>query len=608
MEDRFAHLRPFLEQLTQSPGVYRMKDSRGKTLYIGKAKNLRNRVRSYFQESADHSARIQRMTALVREVEITVTASELEALILEDNLVKTEQPPYNVMLRDDKNYPYLKLTMEETFPRLVVARRAAKDGGMYFGPYVSARATRDVLRLADKIFGLRKSKDDLDGKPPRRPCLNFQMGRCLAPCAAKVTPEEYRKEVDEVILFLKGRNEELMASIGQRMREASERQWFEVAARYRDQLDALRRLTERQSITSAGMSDEDVIASWEEAGRCVIRLFRVRRGKLIADETFQFGALERLDRGEALAAFIRQFYSGQMEIPPEVLVNAEPDGMAALMELLSARRGAKVVIATPERGRKRKLVEMAERNARLALTTELESAAGKGEALEEIGSSLGMAAPETIEAYDISNTGGASCVGAVVVFKNGVPSKGDYRTYSIKSVGGPDDYASLGEVIRRRFRRIADKGAAMADLLLIDGGKGQLGAVARAFADIGVAPPRIISVAKGAQRENLATDEFYALTPADMAERVELAPAGRLLLQRIRDEAHRFAISRHTRARDRELTRSVLDDIPGVGPKRKKALLRAFGSVARARAASVEDIQSALSISEALARKIHEGL
>lgn len=604
-------LRETLERLPAKPGVYQMKDAEGRILYIGKAKSLRNRVRSYFQPSAAHSPRIGLMMSKARSVDVVVTGSELEALILEDNLVKKEQPPYNVMLRDDKNYPYLKLTTNEKFPRLVMVRKAAKDGATYFGPYVSGKSVKHTMRLIQRIFPLRQSKDDLAGKPPRRPCLNYQMGRCLAPCAGKVGEEEYAAVVNDVALFLRGRNEELIAALESKMAEASENQWYEAAARYRDQIAAIRDISEKQTITDTGLADEDVVAAYEEGGRMVIKLLRIRGGKMNSERGFTFERLDRLDRAEALAAFLRQFYGGGMDVPPVIIVNAMPEGAEALMELLSTRRGAKVNIIQPVRGRKRKLAGMAENNARLQLETELAGAKARAAAATEVMERLGLAAPpKVIEGYDISNTGGVSSVGAVVVFRDGDPAKGAYRKYKIAVVEGPDDYSSLAEVIERRFRRMAAEEDAGADLLVIDGGKGQVAGVMKKFAEMGVNAPPVVGVAKGEDRENVNTDRFFVPVGAGKAQEARFPPSspGRFLLQRVRDEAHRFAISYHKKLRDGALTRSVLDAAPGVGPKRKKALLRKFGSVKRIKEATVEEIAGALGVSERVARKIHEAL
>lgn len=601
-------MRETLENLPADPGVYQMKDPSGKILYIGKAKSLKNRVRSYFQESAELSPRIALMVEKVAQIGLIVTGSEMEALVLEDNLIKREQPRYNVMLKDDKNYPYLKLTTGESFPRLMFVRRREDDKAMYFGPYVSARSVRSTLRLIHKIFPLRQSRDNLDGKDPRRPCLNYQMKHCLAPCAGLVSKEEYTELVNEVILFLKGRNTELLARMKGRMMEAADMELFEVAARYRDQIAAIEILSERQMATQTRLTDEDVIAINEEAGKAIIKIFQVRRGKIVGDRHFMFERLDKLDRPEALAAFIRQFYTGGMEVPSEVVVGEEPDGRESLEERLSVIRGTKAKIIVPERGPKRKLLDMAERNAALQLASLLNTSSARDVAMEEIRERLGLdRKPVVIEGIDISNTSGLASVGSVVCFKEGAASKPDYRKYKIKSVAGPDDYASLAEVIERKFTRIAGTGEPAPDLLLIDGGKGQLSAVMERFAAINLEPPAIVGVAKGADRENPETDEFYL---PGQRRPVDFPPSspGRSLLQQVRDEAHRFAVAYHRKVRGDEMMASKLDKVAGLGPKRKKLLLTKFGSLKRAREATVEELMETLKVTEKMAKKIREGM
>lgn len=607
-KERFGHLRDTLNRLPAKPGVYLMKDKNGKILYAGKAKLLRSRVRSYFQASAVHSPRIATMTQRVCSIGMVVTASEIEALILEDNLIKKEKPPFNVMLKDDKNYPYLKLTLKEKFPRLVVARKVLKDGGMYFGPYVSAKSVKETLRLVRKIFPLRQSRDSLDGKIFRRPCLNYQMKRCLAPCAGKISEDQYRSEVDQVIMFLKGDNEKLLRLLHKRMMSASSSELFEVAARYRDEIAALKKLAEKQSITDTSLADEDVIASCEGAGRSIIKIFRIRRGKMNGEKNFHFDKLDILDRDEALGAFIRQFYSYGMEVPGTIIVNGAPEEKVALEEYLSSKKGAKVKIVFPERGRKKRLIEMAEKNAKLQLADAIDSQEERRGALEEIKRKFNLDdPPAVIEAYDISNTAGVNTVGSVVVFRDGAASKSEYRKYRIKSVCGPDDYASLAEVVRRRVTRLADKGEPIADLILIDGGKGQVSAIDRELCAIGLRCAAIVGIAKGKDRENPESDEFYV---PGVKEEIKFAPQspGRFMLQRVRDEAHRFAVAYHRKLRDSDMTRSSLDAIPGIGPKRKKALLKRFGSVRKIREASLEELKETLRVSDTVAKNIYEKL
>lgn len=608
MSKQYSHLFETLNTAPRSPGVYQMKDADGATLYIGKAKSLRSRIRSYFRESANHSPRISLMVEKVCSIDVIVTASEMEALTLEDNLIKEKQPWYNVLLKDDKNYPYLKLTMDELYPRLILVRKLEKDGGRYFGPYVSAKAVRATMRLIQKIFPLRQSSDRLEGKPPRRPCLNYQMRRCLAPCAGKTTPDEYGEVVDQVTLFLKGHNDKLLKLFEEKMWAASSGERFEEAARLRDQLDAVKTLSERQSVSRTRLSEEDVIAASEKAGKAVIKIFQMRRGKMTGERSYQFDRLDKQDMPEALSAFIRQFYTGAMTIPKSIVVSEEPEGIDTLQERLSVKRGSKVEIVIPKRGERKRLLEMAKQNANRELEQLAHSTEGRNIGLSEVAERLALEeTPKAIEGYDISNTGGIFATGAVVTFINGEPDKKGYRKYKIKTVGAPDDYASLAEVISRRYRRLDAEGGQFADLLVIDGGKGQVSAVTESFNNIGIEPPPIVGIAKGKKREDVATDEFYLPGRSASVYFPESSP-GRFLLQRIRDEAHRFAIAYHKKLRDGAITRSSLDAIPGIGPKRKKALLKKFGSVARIREASVDTIAETLKVSEKVAKEIHERL
>jgi excinuclease ABC subunit C len=608
MNPTYPHLAETLDALPASPGVYQMKSESGKILYIGKAKMLKNRVRSYFQESATHTPRIAVMVSKVASIEILVTASEMEALVLEDNLIKKEQPPYNVLLKDDKNYPYLKFTMNETYPRLILVRKVEKDGGVYFGPYVSGKAVRGTLRLIHKIFPLRQSRDSLDGKPLRRPCLNHQMGRCLAPCAGKTTQAAYREMVDEVVYFLKGKSERLIETLTTRMWEASTKEKFEEAAKVRDQIAAIETLFERQRVSLTRMAEEDVIAAVENAGKAIIKIFQIRGGKMNGDRWFVFDRLDKLDLPEALAAFIRQFYSGPMAVPQAVIVSEHPEGVEPLTERLSLLRGGKVSIVTPQRGERKKLLDMAVANAQLQLATLVDSNEGRSRGLEEVAQRLGLEElPRVIEGYDISHSQGVASVGSVVCFVDGVADKKEYRKYKVRTVTGPDDYASMAEVITRRFKRLDEEGKEFPDLLVIDGGKGQVTAVVRSFELIGVDPPPIVGIAKGGDRENVATDQFYRpgeTVPTYFPE----SSAGRFLLQRVRDESHRFAVEYHKKLRDGVITRSSLDAIEGIGPKRKKALLKKFGSVKGLREATVDETAATLKVSMTVAQKIHEQL
>tara|TARA_B100000959_G_scaffold249471_1_gene277122 strand:- start:29535 stop:31364 length:1830 start_codon:yes stop_codon:yes gene_type:complete len=608
MNKWLEQLQHTLKGIPAKPGVYKMKAGSGKTLYIGKAISLRHRVRSYFQKSASLSPRISVMVSKVRSIEFMLTASEVEALILEDNLIKKEQPPYNVMLRDDKNYPYLNVTMGETFPRLLLVRKVLKDGGMYFGPFVSAKSVRRTMKLIHKIFPLRQSRDNLNGKPIRKPCLNYQMGRCLAPCAGKVSVSEYQALVDQVVLFLRGRNEELLDVIKNKMLEAADNELFELAATYRDQIGAIELITEQQMITDTDLTNKDVIASYENGGRLVIQILQIQNGKMNGERSFVFDKLGEQDRAEAISAFIRQFYNKGMKIPPQILVNRIPEDREPLGERLSEMSGNKVRIMEPLRGKKRKLIEMAENNAKSRLMLETNSQKMIEEALEEIKEKLCLdVIPRHMEAYDISHTSGVSSVGSMVVFRDGVMSNAEYRRYKIRTIIGTNDYASLVEIVGRRLRQVFEKGSDPPDLLIIDGGKGQVNTVHRKLKESGIDPPPMVGLAKGTERNKPESDVFYKPENPSPISFPTSSP-GRHLLQRARDEAHRFAISYHKKHRDSSMTRSSLDCIPGMGPKRKKTLLRKFGSVKRIREATLEEFAAAIGLSENAAKKMYEAL
>ncbi|MBI5178132.1 MAG: excinuclease ABC subunit UvrC [Nitrospinae bacterium] len=595
---------PDISGVPVQPGVYLMKDEAGNILYIGKAVNLRNRVRSYFQPSAKHTDRIAVMVSLARKVDFTVTGNEIEALILENNLIKKESPRFNVMLRDDKTYPYLKLTVNEKFPRLFIVRKVLKDGAQYFGPYVSGKSVRAAKALIHRIFPLRLSKDSLDDASIRRPCLNYHMKRCLAPCAGNVSAEAYREMVERIAKFLRGKDTEVLDDLEKRMRTAAKNDEFELAAIIRDQIFAIKNLHEKQSMDTARHIDEDYIAVLCEGGIGIVRILMVRGGKLTGDQNFTFKKAD--DPAELTGAFIEQFYNSAFAVPGEIVVNVDPADREVIERWLSDLKGKKVEIILPERGRKKQLIEMAMENARFTLAGFAQGEESLKEALGEIKSTLGMEHwPAVMEAVDISNMSGLSSVGSLVTFFNGAPSKKDYKRFRI-TVTGPDDYASIAEVVRRRFKRLKDEQKPFPDLLLIDGGAGQVSAAAEAVRPF--APHQvIIGIAKGDDRNNPETDRII------MAGRKEPLPfpassPGKFMLQRLRDEAHRFAIQYHRQTREKAAFRHGIEDLAGIGPKRKKLLIQTFGSLKAAKEATVEELRAALSISEKLAQKLHEKL
>ncbi len=596
--------RPDISQMPAQPGVYLMKDKGGGILYVGKAINLRNRVRSYFQPAADHTPRIAVMVSLVDKVDFIVTGNEIEALILENNLIKKEKPRYNVMLRDDKTYPYLKLTTNEKFPRLLVVRKVLKDGAQYFGPYVSGKAVSVARDLIHRIFPIRLSNDVLDNAPLRRPCLNYQMKRCLAPCAGKVTPEEYAQMVERIAKLLKGRDNEVVADLKKRMHDASEQHEYEQAALIRDQMFAIKELQEKQNMDAAGDMDEDYIACLSEGGAGIVRIMMVRGGRLAGDQNFTLKKAD--DPAELCTAFIQQFYNAAFAVPSEIVVSVMPRDAEVIAGWLSALKGKKVAITLPRRGRKKQLIEMGLENARFNLDTFMQGEESLKEALREIRDTVGMKQwPTVMEAVDISNTGGLSAVGSLVSFHNGAASKKDYKRFRI-ATAGPDDYAMIAEVVRRRFKRLKDEGGHFPNLLVIDGGAGQVAAAAEAIFPFHP-EQAVIGIAKGDDRNNPETDRIFLAgqkKPLPFPEK----SAGKFMLQRLRDEAHRFAIQYHRASREKAAFHHNVDDVAGIGPKRKQLLIKTFGSLKGAKNASVDEICKALSISENLARQIHEKL
>jgi excinuclease ABC subunit C len=637
-------LKDILENIPVKPGVYMMKDNRGSILYIGKAKNLRSRVRSYFQDSASLTPRIKAMLSVVADMDYVITENEVEALILESNLVKKHKPKFNIILRDDKHFPYLRLAADEMFPYLSIARRVKKDKGIYFGPYTSAKSLRRTLKLIHKIFQLRQSRDPLDGAPKRRPCLNYQMGRCLAPCAGYVKKEDYERAVKDVALFLKGRNDELLNNLNKKMNESSENLRFEDAARIRDQISAIEMTMEKQNIISTSLEDHDVIAVYRDNGRVNIQLLFIRGGKIIGDKNLIFTYIEGIDDAEILSSFVRQYYSGDVFIPDEIILETEIDERNIVKDWLSEKKGRKVDIIAPERGRKRELVLMAKENAAISLRMTLNSAALRRELLEDLKARLGLRRlPLRIEAFDMSTIMGTSAVGSMVVFNDGEPAKNEYKRFRIKTLTGMDDYGMMREVLMRRYSKLVgsrESGVGsqnaktensqltthnsrlsdIPDLIIVDGGKGQLNTLITALKELSITDIDTIGIAKGEDRNNPETDMIYLSRESRVESResektLPLAPcplpldsSGRHLIQRIRDEAHRFAIAYHRKLRDKEGISSELDEIPGIGPKRKKTLLKHFGSLKKIREATIKELIDTLHISEKTAMELHERL
>jgi excinuclease ABC subunit C len=596
-----VQLQEKLDALPIKPGVYLMKDAVGHILYVGKAVNLRARVRSYFHASAGYSPKLQRLVSSIADIDFIVTASELEALILESNLIKRHKPKYNVRLKDDKRYPYIKVTWQEDYPHVLIVRRMEQDGARYFGPFTAAWAVQQTLHTLRRVFPYLTCNRTITGRDERA-CLYLDIDQCLGPCIGAASREEYRTMIDSLCRFLEGKSDEIVANLKARMQAAAEQWNFEQAVTYRDQLAAIQRVIERQKIVSTAMADQDVIAFARADGDACVQVFFIRHGRLIGREYFVLdGAAGEADP-EVVASFVKQFYDKAAYVPPEILLPHEIDEALVIEEWLRSRRGNKVVLKVPRRGQKRELVEMAAENAAETLShlraQWLVDEGKQAAALAELQEHLGLQSPPNrIECYDISTTQGTATTGSMVVFVKGVPRKSDYRRFRIRSVEGTDDYASMKEMLRRRFHRVSDRELQaeevpggktsswelLPDLLVVDGGKGQLNVALEILDEFEL---RDVVPAVGLAKQ----EEELFLAGRSEPLRLPRTSEGLYLMQRIRDEAHRFAITYHRRMRDRQTITSQLDDVPGIGPKRRSALLKHFGSMEAIRAASVEEL------------------
>ncbi len=644
--DRDAHLRAILRQLPASPGVYLMKDANGRVLYVGKADVLRNRVRSYFGSKAALDARILRMVATVADIEYIVTDTVSEAFLLEGNLIKEHRPRFNIRLRDDKSYPFVKITLAEDFPRIVRTRKLARDGSRYFGPYASASSVDETLKLLRKIFPFRTCNLEIpEGKRVlERPCLLYYINRCQGPCIEAIGKEEYREAIDRVVDFLDGKQEGIARELEREMASHAEALRYEAAAVARDKLRAVERTIEQQKMAAYATTDEDVVGMAREEGEACLQLFVIRNGKMIGREHFIVENASDAADAEVLGSFLQQYYAAVERPPRAVLLPGllTPEDEAGLSDYLTDRRGSRVTLHVPERGEKRRLVALATQNAVEALAKEraewLADAGKRDEALGELAGALALdRPPERIECYDMSNISGTSAVGSMVVFINGRPEPREYRRFRIRSGETPDDFRMMAEVLRRRFTRAAriraetgalslaavgadevpedegdertdgassdgrrPTGWALPDLVIVDGGKGQLSAALRVLTDLGLADVPLAGLAK----------RFEELYVPERSGPIVLprTSQGLYLVQRIRDEAHRFAITYHREVRGRRALHSELDDVAGIGPGRKKALLKRFGSVRRIREASVDEVAETPGISRDLAQRIKSHL
>jgi len=595
-----TNLREQVRRIPSRPGVYRMQDAEGKVLYVGKAKDLRRRVTSYFSRALN--VRLQAMVAQVHQVEVTVTQTEGEALLLESNLIKTLRPRYNVLLRDDKSYPYIYLSIQDAFPRLAFYRGARKGPGRFFGPYPSAWSVRETLQLLQKLFPVRQCEDSFF-RNRSRPCLQYQIKRCSGPCVNLVSPETYAADVDHTIKFLDGRAAEVIDDLAAAMEAAATGLEFERAAALRDQISTLRRVQERQYVSGDG-GDLDIVAAAQEGGQSCVQVFFVRNGRNLGNKAFFPLAPEGTDMPALLAAFLAQFYVDQ-PVPTEILLGSEVEDRTLLEDALSERAGRRVSLKPRVRGERARWLEMARGNAVLALRARLGSQAGYAARLDALREALHLdEPPQRMECFDISHTGGERTVASCVVFDAEGPRKSDYRRFNIEGITPGDDYAALHQALTRRYTRVKQGEIPFPDLLFIDGGRGQVAAVAEALQELGIlGGVTLVGVSKGPDRRP-GDEQLWLLGRATAIILGGHSPALHLI-QQIRDEAHRFAITGHRQRRAKARTTSVLEGIAGIGPKRRQTLLRQFGGIQGLARAGIEDIAQVDGISRQLAGQIY---
>ena len=602
-----------LKKLPGKPGVYLMHDEKDAIIYVGKAISLKNRVRQYFQSSRNKGAKIEQMVTHISRFEYIVTDSELEALVLECNLIKEHRPKYNTMLMDDKTYPFIKVTVNEPFPRVMMARRMKKDKAKYFGPYTSAGAVKDTIELIRKLYHIRSCNRSLPkdiGK--ERPCLNYHIHQCYAPCQGYISREEYRKSIDEVVRFLNGNYDPILKELEEKMLDASENLEFEKAIEYRELLASVQKIAQKQKITDTAGDDRDIIAMASEGEDAVVQVFFIRGGRLIGRDHFYLKIAENDTKSEILSSFIKQFYAGTPYIPAELMLPEEIEDQEIIEEWLTTRREHKVRLRIPKKGTKEKLVELAQKNAQMVLKNDKERLKREEGrtigAVKELEKILGLTGIIRMEAYDISNTNGFDSVGSMVVYEHGKPKRNDYRKFKIKSVQGPDDYASMNEVLTRRFehglRERQDESEtggfqAFPDLIMMDGGRGQVNIALEVLEKLNLHIP----VCGMVKDDNHRTRGLYFNNEEIPIDRHS---EGFRLITRIQDEAHRFAIEYHRSLRSKQQVHSVLDDIPNIGQTRRKALMRQFQSLEKIREATVEQLREVDGMNEKAARSVYE--
>ena len=603
-----------LKKLPAKPGVYIMHGEKDEIIYVGKAISLKNRVRQYFQSSRNKGAKIERMVTHITRFEYIITDSELEALVLECNLIKEHRPKYNTILKDDKIYPFIKVTVNEPYPRVLFARRMKKDKARYFGPYTSGGAVKDVIELVRKLYQVRSCNRSLPRDTGKdRPCLYYHMKQCKAPCQGYISQEEYRKNINKVIKFLNGDFQDTIDELMVKMQKASEEMRYEDAMEYRDLIHSIEKIGERQKITGYGQEDRDIIAVAMDESEdlrdqdAVVQVFFIRDGKLIGRDHFYLRVAKGDTKAQVLSSFLKQFYAGTPFIPSEIMLQSEIEDADIIEEWLTTRRKQKVHIRVPKKGTKEKLVELALENARMVLSKDRERIKREEGrtigAVHEVEDWLGLENVVRMEAYDISNISGFESVGSMVVYEKGRPKRSDYRKFKIKWVQGPNDYASMEEVLTRRFTHESngefDSFARLPDLILMDGGRGQVNIALKVLNNLGINIP----VCGMVKDDHHRTRGLYF----DNVEiPIDTSSEGFRLITRIQDEAHRFAIEYHRSLRSKEQVHSILDDIPGIGDTRRKALLRKFKSVENIRDASEEELAQTESMNAGSARQVYE--
>ena len=602
-----------LKKLPGKPGVYIMHGEKDEIIYVGKAISLKNRVRQYFQSSRNKGIKIEQMVTHITRFEYIITDSELEALVLECNLIKEHRPKYNTMLMDDKSYPFIKVTVEEPFPRIMMARQMAKDKAKYFGPYTSAGAVKDTIELIRKLYKLRSCNRKLPkdiGK--ERPCLNYHIHQCKAPCQGYISQEEYRKSVDEVLRFLNGDYDAILNKLEEKMQKASEDLEFEKAIEYRELLFSVQKIAQKQKITDTAGEDRDILAVAKDLEDAVVQVFFIRGGRLIGRDHFYLKNTEGESKKEILSSFIKQFYAGTPYIPSVLMIQEEIEDIELLEEWLSKKRGHKVHIKIPKKGSKEKLVELARKNAALVLNTDKERLKREEGrtigAVKELEQLLGISGIVRMEAYDISNTSGFASVGSMIVYEKGKPKKNDYRKFKIKGVQGADDYASMEEVLTRRFEhglKEKEEGKDLGgftvfpDLILMDGGKGQVNIALQVLEKLKINIP----VCGMVKDDNHRTRGLYY---QNVEIPIDKHSEAFRLITRIQDEAHRFAITFHRQLRSESQVHSILDDIPGIGPARRKTLMKHFDNIDAIKNATVEQLQELPSMNEKSAQNVYD--